>query len=218
MNYRIVRTIFLTFIYFAISILVTLLVSSLTVLVKAKHAESGSVSTQAQPIATESASPITPLPNVGNPVKLTIPKIGVSADIQYVGRTTDGKRMAVPKNYKDVGWYRLGAKPGKSGNAVMAGHLDNSLGLNAVFANLQKLQEGDLVEVTDDQGHTHTFAVTGKSVYSVTTGTTAQIFGNATTANLNLITCDGTWIKDQKMYDQRLVVFTTLVDSTALTE
>src|SRR5438309_658887 len=69
------------------------------------------------------------------PVRLVIPAIQVDASVEQVGRTPDGA-MDVPKESNDVGWYKLGFRPGEQGNAVMAGHLDTATD-RAVFWDLQ---------------------------------------------------------------------------------
>jgi hypothetical protein len=40
-----------------------------------------------------------------------------------------------------------------------------------------------------------------------------KIFAQNDMARLNLITCDGTWVKADKTYDERLVVYTKLVSN-----
>jgi sortase (surface protein transpeptidase) len=218
-----VRNIFLGLIMAAIIVLSVFLTCAFFLLLQNKLPEVSSVislpaaTDQEQPGMSRSENIIAA--NPGLPIELRIPKIGVKAKIQHVGKTTDGKRMAVPKGYRDVGWYRLGARPGNAGNAVMAGHLDNSLGLAAVFVDLSLLAAGDEIEVTDDKGTILTFVVSSKEIYSVANAPIQKIFGSTAEAHLNLITCDGVWLKDQKMYDRRLVIYSTLVSvRTPLTE
>jgi sortase A len=143
------------------------------------------------------------------PVRLFIPAIGVDAGVQNVGITRKGT-MAVPTNYKDVGWYRYGPVPGKSGSAVMAGHLDNGFGLSAVFKRLADLKENDDVFITDVSGHQLHFRVIKTGMYDYN-ASTKDIFASSSNARLNLITCEGTWNTNSKMYSNRRVVFTELV-------
>lgn len=148
---------------------------------------------------------IAPTP-VERPWRLRITAIGVDANIQYVGLTSGGN-MAAPTNNTDVAWYKPGTLPGEPGNAVMAGHLDFG-GKPAVFWNLNKLQAGDLVEVINSNNHATPFKVIGSIRYDTVTAPLKQIFGPSGQAHLNLITCDGAWDKNQRVYNQRLVVFT----------
>jgi sortase A len=142
-----------------------------------------------------------------SPERLIIPKIGVDANVQHVGITKAGN-MAVPNNYTDVGWYRLGSAPGDLGNAVIAGHLDTGFGRPAVFLDLDELIPGDEIIVRDASGEVVTFVVERLATYDYTNAPMEEIFGTSTEARLNLITCDGLWDPDTKSYSKRLVVFT----------
>jgi LPXTG-site transpeptidase (sortase) family protein len=144
------------------------------------------------------------------PVKLEIPSIGVSAAIQRVGISKHGT-MAVPTNYTDVGWYRYGPFPGERGSAVMAGHLDNGFGLSAVFEHLANLNVGDDVYVLDAKNTRLHFKVTKTAAFDPATDSTQEIFTKNSPPRLNIITCEGTWNAEKKMYSNRLVVFTELV-------
>jgi len=145
------------------------------------------------------------------PVALSIPRLGVHAKVQKVGISKRG-RMAVPTNYADVGWYRLGPAPGSNGKAVVAGHLDNGFGLPAVFRNLDDLTDGDEVLVTDEQGTTFRFEVTGKTRLISTTSSTEDIFTTSGPPQLVLITCEGEWDPQAKSYSHRIVVFAKLAE------
>ncbi len=143
------------------------------------------------------------------PAELIIPSIGLSSHVQLVGKTVKGN-MAVPNNFTDVGWYRLGFYPGSFGNSVIAGHLDNGKGTPAVFAHLRDLKIGDQVQVLNKGGDILTFSVTGTALYDYTNAPLSMIFGTSSKAHLNLITCDGVWDSAKKIYDKRLIVYTEL--------
>lgn len=143
------------------------------------------------------------------PVQLIIPSISLNANVQWVGKTVGGN-MAVPNNFTDVGWYRLGFYPGTLGNAVMAGHLDNGKGTPAVFEHLRDLKIGDEVKVVNRGGDILTFKVTGEALYEYTNAPLQMIFGTSTKSHLNLITCEGVWDPVKKIYDKRLIVYTEL--------
>lgn len=146
------------------------------------------------------------------PARLRIPTIGVDAIVQGVGLSRTGNgAMGIPTNFKDVAWYSPGTIPGMPGSAVIDGHLDGRNVQEAVFYNLQSLKPGDLVEVLDSNGKTLQFRVVDKKIYDYD-APTAEIFSSDTSkARLNLITCTGSWIKSQKLYNKRVVVFTELV-------
>lgn len=168
------------------------------------------------PVAVEPSGEVASVASVAQivPVKILIPKLDVEAKIQSVGKTTAGN-MGTPSGtnkYKEVAWYKGGAKPGEIGNAVVAGHLDNGYGLSAVFKRLSELEVGDSIFTIDSAGAVSQFRVVKKAFYGLDSAPLSDIFGYSNRANLNLITCDGAWISSQRQYDKRLVVYTTLVD------
>jgi len=144
------------------------------------------------------------------PQELKIPSIGVDAKVQAVGVTANGN-MEAPANATDVSWYKFGAQPGQSGNAVIAGHLDTYTTSNGVFANLNKVQSGDDVYVVNGQDKTLHFKVTSTQTVSNAQVPLSPIFGEVADAHLNLITCTGAWDPKKHQYTERLVVFTSLV-------
>ena len=83
------------------------------------------------------------------PSTLSIPRIGVRATIVAVGRKADGA-MQVP-DPGQVGWYRLGPRPGDPGPAVLAGHVDNHTSPD-VFYRLRELRPGDEILVASLTG------------------------------------------------------------------
>ncbi|MGI8914276.1 MAG: class F sortase [Chloroflexota bacterium] len=156
-------------------------------------------------VSAAPAASATPLPVI--PVKLQIPAISVIAPVELVGLTSDGA-MDVPKEWNDVGWYEYGPTPGQVGNSAMAGHLDSTTA-PAVFWRLGSLKAGDKIMITMSNGDTVTFVVTQKVSYPYNEAPIAQVFGPATAANLNLITCGGSWDAFTKNYSNRIVVYTT---------
>lgn len=149
---------------------------------------------------------------LASPSRLVIPKIGVDASIQHVGIGESGN-MAVPTNYEDVGWYRLGFAPGERGSAVIAGHLDNGYGLPAVFKHLDMLAPGDTIVVYDASGAAARFEVEQLTTYDAKDAPVADVFAADDGVRLNLITCDGTWNPLEETYSKRLVVFAKAVSS-----
>jgi LPXTG-site transpeptidase (sortase) family protein len=158
---------------------------------------------------TEPTAQPAPLPAL--PKELLIPAIHVDAPVEQVGTDPDGA-MSAPAEWNDVGWYKGGYRPGQPGNAVMAGHLDSTTD-KAVFWDLNKLKKGDQVIVKDDDGSQLTFAVVGSEVYPFDNAPLQKIFGPSGVPMLNLVTCDGTWDKAAKNYNERLVVYTQLISS-----
>lgn len=143
------------------------------------------------------------------PERIRIPRLGIDAMVQHVGVNAGGN-MAVPSNYTDTGWYKYGPAPGESGSAVIAGHVNNGLGLSGVFERLSDLDVGDDIFVTRADGKEVHFVVAGTRAYPYDDAPAEVIFNPAGTPRLNLITCEGKWVSETKTYDQRLVVFTKL--------
>ncbi|MES2214220.1 MAG: class F sortase [Patescibacteria group bacterium] len=146
------------------------------------------------------------------PTRLVIPTLGINANVQHVGINAKGN-MATPNNFTDVSWYKPGTTPGDIGSAVMAGHVDNGLALSGVFKHLEDIQPGADVYVTRGDGKKLHFKVDRTVLYPYQDVPTAGVFTSTDgKAHLNLVTCTGDWVPGQKTYDQRLVVYTTLVD------
>jgi LPXTG-site transpeptidase (sortase) family protein len=145
----------------------------------------------------------------GTPVKLSIPKISVDAHIEEVGMDGSG-RMDVPKIDADVAFWKYGPLPGNPGNSVIAGHFDKRDGSPSVFYYLDKLEVGDDLTVTYDNGSKITFKVTSKDHFLDSEFPIEKVFGQDIGTNLNLITCAGTFDKNVKNYNKRLVVFSKL--------
>lgn len=140
------------------------------------------------------------------PVRLTIPAIGVDAHVVPVGLTPD-RRMDAPRDRSTVGWYQLGVAPGNAGNAVMAGHLDTASGEPAVFWSLSKLPVGSEILVTAADGSVKRFRTSGMVSYLTDETPMHEVFGATSTTRLNLITCAGRWDTQAGRYDHRLVVY-----------
>jgi len=156
-----------------------------------------------QNIASQSGS--------GLPIRLKIPSIGVDAPVIYVGLAADGS-VAVPSGPSETAWYQLGSRPGQEGSAVITGHFGPwQTGASSVFDNLHQLKPGDKIYVKDDRGEELIFEVKGSRTY-LPDESAPEVFNKTDGTYLNLITCSGDWLKTQKTYTERLVVFTELVE------
>ncbi|KGX89642.1 hypothetical protein N781_07720 [Pontibacillus halophilus JSM 076056 = DSM 19796] len=145
------------------------------------------------------------------PVKLSIPKISVEAEVNAVGILDNGQ-MGVPEQTEDIGWFEPGVKPGQTGNAVVAGHVDSIEG-PAVFFDLEKLARGDELTIEGKDGQTLTYVVKRLQRYVTAEAPIEEIFGETEKKRLNLITCTGTFNHDLGSHEERLVVYTELLES-----
>jgi len=150
-----------------------------------------------------------PEKTIALPLTLSIPAIGVQANIQHVGLTSEGA-MDVPTTLTDVGWFRHGPPPGARGSAVISGHFNGPKNEKGVFFNLHTLTIGDLLSITDTTGNVRTFAV--KHVQDYDPGRVDEVFTKNDFSHLNLITCQGVWEPKTKSYSKRRIVFTDLVE------
>ena len=145
----------------------------------------------------------------GIPVNISIPKINVNTTIESVGMDSKG-RMDVPKDADNTAWFRLGYRPGTNGSAVIDGHYDKASGAPAVFWDLDKLEDGDQIIVTDDAGNKWTFVVNRTTKYPYDQFPLKEVFGASDVPKLNLITCHGEWNDNTKNYAERMVIYSTL--------
>lgn len=161
----------------------------------------------------ESILGIAPSPSpdpVTEPLTFSIPSLGIqNAAVESVGLDKEGK-MDIPKKDENVAWYNLGAKPGEVGNAVLAGHLDTKSGSPAVFYNISKLKPGDELQVKSKDGKEYKYSVTSVERYELAEFPLIEVFGAGDKPRLNLITCEGNYDKDSRLYSHRLVVYSEL--------
>lgn len=164
-------------------------------------------------VFASSSTPQVKNPQVKNqkdyPVTLYIPSLKINAKIQQVGLNSKGA-IGAPDNFTDVVWYKYGPAPGQPGSAIIDGHVDNGLGLAGVFKHLSSIATGSEMAVTTSLGTTLVFKVTAINVYGYQQVPMATIL-NSSTPTLDLITCDGTWVGNQRTYNERLVVTAKLI-------
>jgi sortase A len=146
-----------------------------------------------------------------HPVSITIPAINVHAPVEHVG-LDDEQKMDVPQHDDNVGWYKYGAIPGQTGNAVLAGHLDSTTG-PSVFYHLHTLTAGDEIIVTDTDNIQHRFSVIETASYPLADFPMDAVFGQHDGIRLNLITCEGTFNRSSQLYSHRTVVYAEFVET-----
>lgn len=144
------------------------------------------------------------------PHHIEISAIDVDATIEHVGLLPNGQ-MDEPSEIDDVAWYEGGYMPGEQGSSVLAGHVDSRTG-PAIFFDLHKLEQGDEIIVTDEDGVEKVFVVQKSESYDRNDAPLQQIFGYSYRSQLNLITCTGEFNSEAGTHDERLVVYTVLKD------
>ena len=144
-------------------------------------------------------------PTTGGPATITIPAIGVEAPIVGVGLQADGA-MEVPEP-DQVGWYKLGPRPGEGGPAVLVGHVRYRRTGPAVFYRLGELRPGDEILVGQRGGATTRFLVGRLERHPKTALPTGRIWTGATRPLLRLITCGGSVDRRTGHYRENLIVY-----------
>jgi LPXTG-site transpeptidase (sortase) family protein len=102
-------------------------------------------------LAGEAAAPSLPPGRAAEgrlPTRITIPSAGIDFAVSEVGVIADGERPVWETAWRSVGHHLNSALPGQPGNMVLTGHVSVADASNvAVFADLDGVVEGDIVEV-----------------------------------------------------------------------
>jgi Sortase domain len=151
-------------------------------------------------------SDVIPLPDSPRPVSLTIEAIGVRARVVSVGVETVTHAVVVPDDVRDVGWYRFGPVPGRTGSAVLLGHVDSRIQGPGVFFRLRTLVPGDIVRVGFADATRASFEVVGRRSYPKGQ-LPPTIFTRAGPPVLTLVTCGGSFDETAARYSDNVVVF-----------
>lgn len=161
--------------------------------------------------ATPPALQPSPVMGASTPVTLTIASIGIRTDLLHLGLREDGS-LEVPEdtgNGAPASWYNGSPTPGERGPSVMLGHVNALGGNTGVFADLQKLKEGDEINVSRTDGSIAVFSVDRGALYSKNDFPTLDVYGNTESAELRLITCDG-YDPTTGLFDDNYVIYAKL--------
>lgn len=145
------------------------------------------------------------------PRVLSIESIGVRARVLPMGINPDNSLQA-PINIYDSGWYNASAKPGQPGASVIDAHASGPT-RQGLFAYLDTMKNGDRVKVERGDGQVFEYevvAVEKVGLAAIDMEKVVQPY-EGVSEGLNLITCTGQWLKDQRTYDQRAIVYTKRV-------
>jgi sortase (surface protein transpeptidase) len=165
-----------------------------------------------KPVLPPVGHPQTPPPpnsdQVAPPVSITIPVIGVRAQIIHLGLTSSGA-LQVPGTTTVAGWYTGSPPPGAIGSSIIAGHIDSYQG-PGIFYRLGLLRPGDRVYIKQQDGGVAVFSVNSVREYPKIDFPTLQVYGAVPTSQLRLITCGGTFDPQTGHYLSNVVVYATL--------
>jgi Sortase domain len=142
------------------------------------------------------------------PLRLEIPRIGVSTRLQRLGRASDGT-VEVPSEWGVAGWYAGGTRPGDPGSAVILGHVDSKSG-PAVFYRLRELRPGDRVEVVQAGGSRARFTVERVEQFDKQRFPTDDVYYPTLSPRLRLVTCGGAFDPATGHYRSNVIAFASL--------
>lgn len=173
-----------------------------------------------QPPAAEVASgrgaPDAPYESAGpegsSPTAVFLPD--TAAHIVSVGLNPDGS-MEIPDEISEVGWYSLtGIRPGDSGTAVLAGHVDSRTQGHGPFNELSQLTVGDEITIDTVNG-AQTWTVTSTAAHPRADLPIADLFSLDGPPRLALVTCGGDFDRDERSYEDNIVVYAHRTDIDA---
>jgi len=145
------------------------------------------------------------------PLRVTIPAIGVNAQVIPLGENPDGTVTVPPLSMPFVtSWFDEGPAPGQRGPAALFGHVDTAYVGPAVFYDLGELRPGQTVSVTRADGSTAVFRIDRVAMYPKIAFPTAAVYGPTPDAELRLVTCGGPFDEVTRTYVDNVVVFARL--------
>lgn len=148
--------------------------------------------------------PLEPVVIGSVPVAIEIANAAVNAQVEQQ-QIVDGV-MLDPTGPWVVSWYQESSKLGEIGNILMAGHLDYWDVGPAVLYNINNLNEGDLIQVTGDDGAIYTYSVVWRENFDTANAPIQDIVGPTDEESLTIITCGGPFDYANGVYLQRTVV------------
>lgn len=146
-----------------------------------------------------------------NPRYIIIPSLGVNARIFSVGLLANGA-LRTPSNVFDTDWYNQSALPGQPGAMLIDGHV-SSWTSHGVFYGIKDLKPGNIIKIQTGAGTIFNYSVVKNQVFP-----SGNVDMNSTMLpvvpgqpGLNLITCTGDVIAGTSQFNERIVVYATLV-------
>ena len=139
------------------------------------------------------------------PQRIVLPSINAEGFIQKVG-IDQNNAIAVPSNIHMAGWFTGNDLPGDKGLSIIDGHVHGKY-LPGIFTNLIKLKKGDHFTVEFGDNSTRRFEVVSVKSYPVDEAK-QPLFKKQESieAQLNLITCGGSFDKTSQQYRERVLV------------
>ena len=148
------------------------------------------------------------------PLSIDIPKIGVRSTLLSLGESRHrGVQLPSANTPMQAGWFSGGPTPGQIGPAAIFGRV-GAHHQPGIFARLYDLTPGDLVLIKLQDGSTVTFRVTHVEELSKGSFVTDAAHGDATDAELRLVTCGDTYDPASLSFRDNIIVFASLVTNS----
>lgn len=169
------------------------------------------------PATTRATDPAVSTPNaeygaatIARPSRVAVPSVDINSDLVDLELAVDGT-LETPEDFDRAGWYVGSPRPGATGPAIIAGHVDSIAG-PAVFHRLRHVQAGDRIDIGRVDGTTATFVVTRIERHPKDDFPTQAVYGDVDHAALRLITCGGTFDDASGHYRDNVIVFAQFTD------
>ena len=140
---------------------------------------------------------------------LSVEKLNIEARILPMSVNPDNS-MQAPLNIYDSGWYTGSVKPGESGAMVIDGHASGPT-REGLFAYIDTLREGDTLTIERGDGKLFTYTVRKVETIALENVDMSKLLKtyNGAEQGLNLITCAGEWLQEDKTFNKRTMVYAT---------
>ena len=143
-----------------------------------------------------------------DPVRISIPAIGVNAPVIPLGLNPD-RTLEVPKDFADTGWFELGPEPGEQGSAVIVGHLESLAG-PGVFERLRDLRVGQVITIRLQDASTVRYVADSMRRVQKSRFPTNLVYAQTKQPTLRLITCAGKMNPATGYHPDNYIVFASL--------
>ncbi|MFI1355441.1 class F sortase [Streptomyces sp. NPDC020898] len=143
------------------------------------------------------------------PTTLTIPYLDIEAPVMDLRLDRRRQLPAPPDDDNNLaGWYAGGPSPGENGTVIVVGHRDTRSG-PAVFAGLDEIEPGRLVELRRADGRIAVYTVDAVKTYDKAHFPSREVYGARARPELRLITCGGDYDR-RTGYTGNIVVYAHL--------
>lgn len=152
-----------------------------------------------EPVTMPAETITAPAVEVGEPASVQIPRLGITDEVVPVEicpavvlpQCTSVGGLEVP-DVSEVGWYTGSPRPGATGPALLAGHV-NYKGVAGSFADIGTLQTGDEITVTDSADVEHRFVVYASVEFAKADydAHMPALLADTAGPELRLVTCSG---------------------------